>query len=273
VSATIQNPARDGRDESGYQDRFAARHAVFDEAFRRMVHALPVAEGDFVLDLGSGDGYFLNHFLSHPEKLHVAGLDPDPGCAKQTQSIRGCSAMRAVAENIPVCAESVDLVWSAHSMQSYAGVGAALREIFRVLKPGGTAAILENDCLHARILPIPPGLEIALFKQEIEESHDRAMMGLFYSRWSDRALDDAGFTHLSRSTYALERQSPWNQPAQTFYELLLEDALVRARHYLDGPLRQEAEDLLNPASTNYLGQRERRFFSEFHTLFVAQKPP
>lgn len=259
-----------------YEKRLAARHAVFDEIFTEIVDGLPLAEDHRVLDAGCGDGYFLVKFLSRPKRVNVTGLDPSAAYLKLAESAcRGhfrAALLKGVAEHIPCAPETFNLVWSAHSMQSYDNVEAALREFYGVLKPGGTVAILENDRLHARLLPLPPRLEIALLRREIEAVHARTATGLFYPRWSDRMLHEAGFVNLRRKTYTFERQAPWDEEEQGYYELMLEDALEGAREHLNGGLLADAERLLSPSSTRYLGASELRFFSEFHTLFLGNKP-
>lgn len=105
-----------------------------DGAWRRTAIAhLPSGR---VLDLGAGTGA-ANPDLGDRE---IVALDPAP----QMLSLNP-EAMRVVAsgEHLPFADDSFDGVFSAYVFRNLTSVPDTLREIHRVLKPGGMAAIVD----------------------------------------------------------------------------------------------------------------------------------
>jgi ubiquinone/menaquinone biosynthesis C-methylase UbiE len=72
--------------------------------------------------------------------------------------------VKADAYRLPFEDGQFDLVWCAQSMISLNDPVAAIREMARVLKPGGRLAVLETDAYHHVLLPWPVGLELAIQK-------------------------------------------------------------------------------------------------------------
>jgi ubiquinone/menaquinone biosynthesis C-methylase UbiE len=56
-------------------------------------------------------------------------------------------------EALPFDDDTFDLVWCAQSLYSLPEPVEALRQMRRVVRPGGVVAVLENDTLHQVILP------------------------------------------------------------------------------------------------------------------------
>lgn len=77
-----------------------------------------------VLDLGCGPGSMRNQLSG----LNVVGMDVDP---KQRPTVCG------VSQNLPFADGSFDFVVSNHSLEHFRDAEGAIREIGRVLKPGG----------------------------------------------------------------------------------------------------------------------------------------
>lgn len=108
-----------------------------------------------VLDLccGTGDLAFA---LARAGKAHIIGADfahtmlvrareksAGPASAAGTNSAPPISFFEADALRLPFADSSFDLVTSAFGFRNLANYEAGLREILRILKPGGTVAILE----------------------------------------------------------------------------------------------------------------------------------
>ena len=113
-------------------------------------NALPLNSFNRILDLGSGTGRFA---ASLQEEFQCLVIDVDPSEVMLAQGrSRGLNNIvweHGSAENIPLDANSVDLVWMSQIFHHLESPLASLREIRRVLSPVGYLAIrngtLENN--------------------------------------------------------------------------------------------------------------------------------
>jgi len=108
---------------------------------------------DVVLEIGSGPGSFARLLTA----TRVFCLDPSRlmlGLAADRLSGDGYRFVGGVAERLPFRTASLDKVYCSFSFRQFPDKGEAIREIARVLRPGGAAHILEA----ARP---PPGLRRA----------------------------------------------------------------------------------------------------------------
>ena len=95
-----------------------------------------------VVDVGCGDGFHLPRFAE--EARSVVGVEPHPPLVARAQE-RGLDVRRGGAEALPLSDASADLV---HARTAYffgAGCEPGLAEADRVLRPGGTLAIIDLD--------------------------------------------------------------------------------------------------------------------------------
>lgn len=100
-----------------------------------------------VLDLGCGAGHVSFHIASQVKEvlaydLSQQMLDVVAGAAQE----RGLSNIRTVqgaAERLPFADGEFDFVFSRYSVHHWSDLGLALREVRRVLKPGGVAAFID----------------------------------------------------------------------------------------------------------------------------------
>ena len=104
--------------------------------------------GKVVLDYGCGPGYLTNYLLDHGA-VHVTGIDISEGEIEQAreQAERDgvadrCTHLVADAHNLPFEDDSFDLIVG-DSILHHLDMEIALREIRRVLRPGGRAVFKE----------------------------------------------------------------------------------------------------------------------------------
>lgn len=129
---------------------------------RRAVDALDVHEGERVLDLACGTGVAARFVAERVGRTGtVVGVDANPMMLQVAQrsgpAEPAVSWREASAENLPLEGDSFDAVVCSLGFQFFADKAAALREMRRVLAPGGRAALCTPG-------PTPP-----LF-QEIDEA-------------------------------------------------------------------------------------------------------
>ena len=129
--------AADGRDK-GMEERHwhTAKHVLA---------RMPVEDGDRVLDLGTGSGYALRALAESTGMARGYGLDGAPEMARNAREY----ALEAAPDAelgfvvgdfgaLPCAADSLDRAFTMETFYYSANPHETLREVARVLKPGGT---------------------------------------------------------------------------------------------------------------------------------------
>lgn len=116
------------------------------EVSRYRERVVPGASGT-VLEIGAGSGLNLPHYS--PDIEHVYALDPSPELLRMAQRTteaarRPVHFIDATAEAIPMADGAVDTVLVTFSLCTIPDPIAALREMKRVLKPGGRLWFAEH---------------------------------------------------------------------------------------------------------------------------------
>ncbi len=130
------------------ENRASDRAGVIDTT----IEALHPLAGADVLDLGCGTGFHLPRFAQRGAR--VIGVEPHlPLVRRAVDRVRtGGSAARVLAgdaERLPLASRSVDV---AHARWAYffgPGCEAGLRELERVVRPGGVACLVDNDATRS----------------------------------------------------------------------------------------------------------------------------
>jgi ubiquinone/menaquinone biosynthesis C-methylase UbiE len=145
-----------------------------------------------VLEIGPGAGA---NFAYYPTDLHWIGVEPNPfmhSYLRQEATQRGFQSIElyeGTAEDLPVNAGMADVVVSSHVLCSVSNLDRALREVQRVLKPGGYLIFLEHvaadSCTWTR--RIQEGVA-PLWKTLFDNCHP--------NRETLQALEAAGFATL-----------------------------------------------------------------------------
>jgi arsenite methyltransferase len=118
---------------------------------RRLVYELlGAAPGERILDVGSGPGFYASELLDQVgaggEVVGVDGSTDMLGVAAHRCAGRANVALhQADATSLPFEDESFDRVLSVQVLEYVRDVEAALRELHRVLRPGGRAVVWDVD--------------------------------------------------------------------------------------------------------------------------------
>ena len=125
------------------ENKAADPDGLIDAEIRRL-HPWTGAE---ILDIGCGTGFHLPRFAA--EAAHVVGVEPHADLVSLAQrrvtSCPNVEVRHGSAQALPVADRSVEL---AHARWAYffgPGCEPGLRELDRVMRPGGLAVIVDND--------------------------------------------------------------------------------------------------------------------------------
>ncbi len=140
-----------------------------------------------ILDVGCGTGRLLRQMLLEWPQAHVTGVDPAKGMIEVAQKLTPAGIFHlGMGENLPITDVSMDIVVTTLSFHHWQDQVAGVRELARVLRPGGCLIITDLS------FPLPCGVVRLL-------SHGR-----FHNRKEMRSLlNQAGLQSLT------QKSIPW----------------------------------------------------------------
>ena len=152
--------------EAGKGESMEAEHRPIVEPTLQLMHLAPA---DVVLDVGCGGGWLVRELASRVPRGHVVGMDvSDEMIARArhaSSNVRNAEFVVGSVHAIPRESDSFDKFISVESSYYWPDPAGGIRELFRVLRPGGSAWILinyyrDNPYCHqwAKLLAIPTQL-------------------------------------------------------------------------------------------------------------------
>ena len=133
-----------------------------------MLERCPVPRGGAVLEAGCGSGRLLLLVSALAGAGEAIGVDPEPAMLARAAGL-AIDGRRGGAERLPVASRSVDLAYLHLAHHLLADPDAGCRELTRVLRPGGHAAIWTLTPEHVRTFHLNPyfpslaGVDLARF--------------------------------------------------------------------------------------------------------------
>ncbi len=134
-------------------DWYAAHYGEY-ATNRLAVDAIYVAPDAFVVDVGCGTGSALRRLAPRVPKGRLVGVDPVPrmlAIARERASTdpngHRIEFAEAPAERLPLEDGVADLVLAFDSIDHWSDLDAGLREVARVLRPGGRLVVVKDGGL------------------------------------------------------------------------------------------------------------------------------
>lgn len=130
---------------STYEHSWLQR-AFFDRAHQATLAlaANIVREPVSILDVGCGTGKLLRRAATYWPEAHLIGVDPANGMIEMAKRLTpNATFSTGMAEALPLQDASVDLALSTISFHHWQDQAAGIREIARVLRPGGYFLLVD----------------------------------------------------------------------------------------------------------------------------------
>jgi demethylmenaquinone methyltransferase/2-methoxy-6-polyprenyl-1,4-benzoquinol methylase len=168
---------------------------VWNEAMRdEALDMLAVDGDDRVLDVGCGTGFGTEGLLEYSDDVYA--LDQSTHQLEKAWAKLGKHDPVAFhlgdAERLPFADDSFDAVWSSGSIEYWPNPVVGLREIRRVLEPGGTALVVGPDYPNSAIM------------QKLAD----AIMLFYDEAEADRMFAEAGFVDVEHRILQAKPGSP-----------------------------------------------------------------
>ncbi|MGC1274912.1 MAG: class I SAM-dependent methyltransferase [Planctomycetaceae bacterium] len=278
IEADQPSPPRDGLPK--YAALLAARHAAHGPELFQFLKRLWGGQELEALDVACGDGFYTAAFDTLlGEKSRVTAVDVSPAFldwAARRVATAGRNSrvgfVRADAGCLPFPDGSFDLVWCAQSLISLPDAAAALREMRRVVRPGGLIGLLENDRLHEMQLPWPVDLELAVRTAERRKETGGAQPE---KRNAGRCLSElagsSGLMPFRRMTLTVDRLAPLSPADARFVELYLKTLVERLAGLLEPAVDRDLRRLTLASSPGYL-PASKSFWMTWSDMILLATP-
>ena len=252
--------------------------------YSSLLNEATLLPGDRVLDLGCGSG---THFdwiaaLIGPEG-HITGLDPDPAnLTRATERIASASYNDQVelvegrlTDRLPFDDGTFDIVWCAGSLQYVPTPLETIREMMRVVRPGGRVAVQDVEMTSMLLGPLPDQLLIAL-KSSLprgatsgDEHHDYVDWLVGHKLRS--FFVDAGLREIRGELRTRVYTPPFTDDERGFLEVAVPYLCTESPGIQDLSYRQvlEFQRLVDNESPDYLLDRPDFIFVEGRALAVG----
>lgn len=167
---------------------------------RNMLEILDPQPGETVLDVGCGNGFFARDMAGSVGRSgNVHGIDGSSAIIEMARNACPAGEFRTGdATDLPYGEEMFDVVTASQVLCFIANMEPAVREMYRVLKPGGRIVILDTDwqsivwnCSDRALMQ----RALALMTSDYENAHVPRTLSVH--------LKAAGFEVTSRTTHTI----------------------------------------------------------------------
>ncbi len=132
-------------------DHFSLIAPLYEAVFRppepdALAKTLVLPIEGTLIDVGGGTGRMSGTVRDYVGRVII--VDPSAGMIAQANGKRDVAALRAESEGLPFANGAVERVLIVDALHHFADQQRAIREVMRVLAPGGMAALSEPDIRH-----------------------------------------------------------------------------------------------------------------------------
>jgi SAM-dependent methyltransferase len=185
-----------------------------------------------VADVGCGNGFDLRQIVPQGRCRHAVGIDLSAGMLRSLEDLRQpgvLSLLQADAQHLPLPDQTVDVALAMHMLYHVPDIPAAIRELRRITKRGGTVLASTNSPAHLAEIDDLLGTAIAG-----RLGHPvRAMPALSFTTQTGAALLSREFSSVTLRTLDVPLSIPTAQPVITYVASIREPSLAWIGEPLD----------------------------------------
>jgi SAM-dependent methyltransferase len=185
-----------------------------------------------VADVGCGNGFDLRQIVPQGRCRHAIGLDLSAGMLRSLADLRQSgrlSVVQADAQHLPLPDQSVDVAMAMHMLYHVPDVPAAIRELRRITKPGGTVLASTNSPAH--LAEMTTLLNAAVSRQLAGPA--RKQPADSFTTQTGTALLSREFSSVTLRTLDVPLVIPSAEPVITYLDSLREPTLALVGDPLD----------------------------------------
>jgi SAM-dependent methyltransferase len=185
-----------------------------------------------VADVGCGNGFDLRQIVPQGRCGHAIGVDLSAGMLRSLQDLRqsgGLSLVQADAQHLPLPDRTVDVAMAMHMLYHVPDIPAAIRELRRITKPGGTVLASTNSPAHLAEID---GLLGAAISSQLSRPVD-AMPALSFTTQTGAAMLGQEFSSVTLRTLEMPLAIPSAQPVISYVASIREPSLAWIGEPLD----------------------------------------
>lgn len=180
-------------------------------------------DGASILEVGSGPGFITRRLLDEFPRARVTCVELDAEMAAHARALlrsypeERWDITEGSATFTNLAGDAFDFALARYVFQHLAAPDLAATEILRLLKPGGTLAILDvDDDLGGLVLPHQPAFDVVARK--VREAQARAAGDRRIGRKLWRILADAGYENLNLEAVLFHSDELGLEPFLAQYE-------------------------------------------------------
>jgi SAM-dependent methyltransferase len=209
---------------------YAYAEAKADPGWR--ISVIPWDGTQIVADVGCGNGFDLRQIVPPGRCRHAIGLDLSAGMLRSLQDLRqsgGLSLVQADAQRLPLPDGSVDVAMAMHMLYHVPDIPAAIRELRRITKRGGTVLASTNS--SASLAEIHQLLDVAISSQLGRPV--ATMPDLIFTTQTGKAMLGRVFSRVTLHTHDVPLSIPSAEPVITYVASIREPILAWIGESLD----------------------------------------
>ena len=185
-----------------------------------------------VADVGCGNGFDLRQLVPQGRCRYAIGLDLSAGMLHSLEELRQSgrlSLIQADAQQLPLADESADVAMAMHMLYHVPDIPAAIRELRRITRPGGTVLASTNS--PGSLAGILDLLDAAISRQLGRRA--TAMPALSFTTQTGADMLSREFSSVTLHTHDVPLSIPSAQPVIAYAGSVREPVLARIGDQLD----------------------------------------